>query len=72
MIFCIQDDKLTQESPIWTNHYNEELNLQKEIPPLNGFDEMAILTNEGKLWKFPIDNEQGKCLNQLFESVEGL
>lgn len=25
----------------------------------NEFDEMIRLTEEGKLWKFPIDNEQG-------------
>ena len=69
MNFFFQDHKLTQESPIWTNHYIEELNLHKEIPPLNGFDEMVTLTNEGKLWKFPIDNEQGNYLNKLIETI---
>lgn len=27
--------------------------------PLNGFEEMIQLTNQGKLWRYPIDNEQG-------------
>jgi len=40
-------------------YYNEELNEAQEVPPINGFDEMIKLTNEGKMWNFPIDNEQG-------------
>lgn len=27
--------------------------------PLNGIEELIRLTEEGKLWRFPIDNEQG-------------
>ena len=30
-----------------------------EVLPLNGFEESIKLTEEGKLWNFPIDNEQG-------------
>lgn len=30
--------------------------------PKNGFEEMIQWTKEGKLWKFPIDNEAGKHL----------
>ena len=30
-----------------------------ETPTQNGFEEMIKLTNQGKLWKFPINNEQG-------------
>ena len=51
---------VTKESPIWENYNQNELKLKYESPPLNGFDEMINLTNEGKLWKFPIDNEQGR------------
>lgn len=50
----------TYESPIWEMYYQEELNTAQEIPPINGFDEMVMLTNQGKLWTFPIDNEQGQ------------
>lgn len=49
----------TQESVIWSMHQEEELKSAQEIPHLNGFEEMIKLTEEGKLWKFPIDNEQG-------------
>lgn len=44
-------------------HYDEELKLAQIIPPINGFDEMIMLTKENKLWKFPIDNEQGLIKN---------
>ncbi len=40
-------------------HYLEQFKETQRIPPLNGFDEMIELTDEKKLWKFPIDNEQG-------------
>lgn len=50
---------VTRESPIWTMHYNEVLDEADIIPPINGFEEMIQLTNDGKLWNFPIDNEQG-------------
>jgi small subunit ribosomal protein S31 len=50
----------TQESPIWEMHYEEQLNEAELIPPINGFEEMITLTKQGKLWNFPIDNEQGR------------
>ncbi|RNA33380.1 28S ribosomal mitochondrial [Brachionus plicatilis] len=48
----------TVESPIWSMHHDQELKQAQEILPLNGFEELIHLTNQGKLWKFPIDNEQ--------------
>ena len=48
----------TKESLTWSNYYDKELKEAQEILPNNGFEEMIMLTNEGKLWKFPIDNEQ--------------
>jgi small subunit ribosomal protein S31 len=41
-------------------HYEEQLNEAELIPPINGFEEMITLTKQGKLWNFPIDNEQGR------------
>ncbi len=51
------------ESPIWSTYYDDELKTAQLMPPINGFDEMIMLTNENKLWKFPIDNEQGKLIS---------
>ncbi|CAF0780960.1 unnamed protein product, partial [Brachionus calyciflorus] len=48
----------TLESPIWSMHHDEQLKLAQQSLPINGFDELIQLTNEGKIWKFPIDNEQ--------------
>jgi small subunit ribosomal protein S31 len=50
---------LNKESPVWTFYQEKELKEAKQSLPINGFDHMINLTNEGKLWKFPIDNEQG-------------
>lgn len=49
----------TRESPVWEMHYVDQLTDMEKIPPINGFEEMIMLTKEGKLWNFPIDNEQG-------------
>jgi small subunit ribosomal protein S31 len=46
-------------------HREKELREIQKIPPINGFDEMIALTNEGKLWKFPINNEQGWAIYSL-------
>ena len=56
---------LTKESPIWEMHSQDELKLSHGLPPLNGFEEMIKLTNEGKVWKFPIDNEQGNYYSSI-------
>ena len=62
-------DENTSESPIWKMHYREELNETFSSPPINGFDEMITLTSDGKLWTFPIDNEQGSKYLKNFSTV---
>lgn len=42
----------------WAYLQQRELNLQVSHPPLNYFEKMALWTEHGKLWRFPIDNEQ--------------
>ena len=64
------DESLTRPSPIWEAHENSVFKLLYESPPLNGFDEMINLTNEGKIWKFPIDNEQGNFLFRPNQNLE--
>lgn len=46
-------------NPLWEKLISEELDLSVHCVPENGFEEMIKLTKEGKLWHFPIDNEQG-------------
>jgi len=36
----------------------EQIDQYVNFPPENAFEEMAEWTREGKLWKYPIDNEQ--------------
>lgn len=53
-----------QDSPdmlsTWNYLQNRELKLAVTHPPKNYFEKMALWTEQGKLWKFPIDNEQGE------------
>lgn len=42
----------------WKKLEERELRMAVAHPPSNYFEKMAQWTNEGKLWKFPIDNEQ--------------
>lgn len=43
----------------WKKLQERELRLAITHPPANYFQKMALWTEQGKLWKFPIDNEQG-------------
>lgn len=43
----------------WKILHERELRLAITHPPSNYFQEMILWTEQGKLWKFPIDNEQG-------------
>ena len=44
---------------IWDQLFNDELQYIIAQPPKNAFEEMIQWTEEGKLWKYPINNEQG-------------
>jgi small subunit ribosomal protein S31 len=45
--------------PVWEKMHQRELRLAINHPPENIYEEMINWTNEGKLWKFPINNYQG-------------
>lgn len=57
------DPNKLRDSPdmlkIWDHLHQRELKLAVTHPPANYFQKMALWTEQGKLWKFPIDNEQG-------------
>ncbi|CAH0592840.1 unnamed protein product [Chrysodeixis includens] len=44
---------------VWESLQNRELTLATLQPPANYFQKMVLWTEQGKIWKFPIDNEQG-------------
>ncbi|KAG5890104.1 hypothetical protein JTB14_026475 [Gonioctena quinquepunctata] len=43
----------------WRALFEHDLKLAVTHPPANYFQQMILWTEQGKLWKFPIDNEQG-------------
>nr|CAG4650102.1 EOG090X04UC [Sida crystallina] len=43
----------------WDMLTERELRLAVSQPPANGFQQMINWTKQGKLWQFPINNEQG-------------
>jgi small subunit ribosomal protein S31 len=44
---------------VWNDLVERELKLTVTHPPANHFEKMILWTEQDKLWKFPIDNEQG-------------
>ncbi|XP_026283716.1 uncharacterized protein LOC113210103 [Frankliniella occidentalis] len=44
---------------LWEKFQQAEVYRNTRFEPLNWFDQCIVWTEEGKLWKFPIDNEQG-------------
>lgn len=47
------------ELKTWAVLEQRELKAMTTYPPANVFQELILWTEQGKLWKFPIDNEQG-------------
>lgn len=43
----------------WERCRKRELKILRTPPPRNFLEDMAIMTDQGVLWHFPIDNEQG-------------
>lgn len=52
------DDSLTT----WSKLEKHEVRLHMSYAPRNYFEKMAYWTEQGKVWHFPIDNEQGMHL----------
>nr|CAG4641637.1 EOG090X04UC [Eurycercus lamellatus] len=52
------DDSVVQLTT-WDKLYQRELELAVTLPPANGFQQMIQWTRKGKMWHFPINNEQG-------------
>jgi len=55
-------DAKTKEYPVlrtWQRCEERELTLMSTPPPRNALEEYIEWTDDGKLWQFPIDNEQG-------------
>ena len=67
------------ELPMWNKCREREMKILSSSAPKNLLEEMAIKTEQGILWEFPINNEQGidqdKVSYQnnqyLFKWVEG-
>jgi len=54
-----EDSKNYPELPTWDRLHKKSLQMAVTHPPRNIYEQMMIWTEQGKLWKFPIDNEQG-------------
>lgn len=52
-------EEIEDVNKTWKTLYNREMKLAITHPPANYFQEMILWTEQGKVWKFPIDNEQG-------------
>lgn len=49
----------TKELKKWNELTEHQMKMARIQVPLNGFEELIQMTEEGKLWRYPIDNEQG-------------
>ncbi|XP_066276467.1 small ribosomal subunit protein mS31-like [Branchiostoma lanceolatum] len=47
------------EPTLWDEEQLAELQAQVDRPPRNGFEEMIRWTREGKMWTFPVQNDEG-------------
>uniref|UniRef100_A0A1I8NU28 Small ribosomal subunit protein mS31 n=1 Tax=Stomoxys calcitrans TaxID=35570 RepID=A0A1I8NU28_STOCA len=44
--------------PTWGHLHEQSLKIQVSHPPSNYYEKLALWTEQGKVWRFPIDNEQ--------------
>lgn len=54
---------------LWSELYQAQLMRAKRQSPSNAFEEMIEWTDSGKLWTFPINNEQGELFQYTKEQV---
>ncbi|XP_074662081.1 small ribosomal subunit protein mS31-like [Tubulanus polymorphus] len=47
-------------NPIFDKAEERQVEILLDVPPCNAFEEMIQWTRQGILWKFPIDNDQGR------------
>lgn len=48
-----------QQLKMWRNCHERQLRILSTPSPRNALEEMILWTEQGKLWHFPVDNEQG-------------
>lgn len=58
-LFNYATNKRFKKSELVSNHLLRFEQTKPFVRPLNGLEDLIKLTEEGKLWHFPIDNEQG-------------
>ncbi|XP_035452973.2 28S ribosomal protein S31, mitochondrial [Spodoptera frugiperda] len=58
-IFKAKEGNYGTTLDVWENLKQRELTLATSQQPTNYFQKMILWTEQGKIWKFPIDNEQG-------------
>lgn len=61
-IFKAGEPNYGTELAMWESLKQRELTLATAQPPANYFEKMIQWTEQGKVWKFPIDNEQGSFI----------
>jgi len=61
---CCADEPTEPRSTLFDKLEAEESKRLMTLPPSNAFEEMIRWTEEGKLWTFPIDNEQGMIIGR--------
>lgn len=58
-VFKAGEPNYGPELAMWESLKQRELTLATAQPPANYFEKMILWTEQGKVWNFPIDNEQG-------------
>lgn len=49
---------------LWDIEFANQLSMSINHQPRNGLEEMIQWTKEGKLWQYPINNEDGGCYTE--------
>lgn len=55
----LASDQLALSPGLWDLDLANRIAMATNQLPRNGFEEMLLWTNQGKLWQYPINNEAG-------------
>ena len=58
-VLQVSDSSDSELLSTWRQCQERELGILSTPPPRNALEEMILQTKQGKLWHFPVNNEQG-------------
>lgn len=71
LLTALWSSLLTARPTLWDIDFANQLSSVTNQMPRNGLEEMIQWTKDGKMWQYPINNEDGEYSNIVLNFVRG-